>query len=63
MASVGNRVIVWEFNENARWIPYEPNVTQFIEQQLASGATAVRLGEVDPSLNYFIDLVNMEQIE
>ena len=64
MASAGNRVVVWEFSENVRWIPYEPNVTRFIEQQLASGANAARLGEVDPSLNdYAIDLDNMEQIE
>ena len=36
MASATNEVVVWEFDENGRWIPYDPTVTRYIEHHYAN---------------------------
>ena len=41
MTSADFGVVIWQFCENLRWIPYAPHVTQFIERKFASvGSTA-----------------------
>ena len=41
MTSADFGVVIWEFCENLRWIPYAPHVTQFIEHKFATvGANA-----------------------
>ena len=35
MASSTNGVVVWEFDENGRWIPYDPQVATDIEHHYA----------------------------
>ncbi|XP_013406045.1 probable E3 ubiquitin-protein ligase DTX2 [Lingula anatina] len=56
-------VVVWEWmNEFGRWRPYEPGVSNYIENHTTNGVT-LYLKNVDPKLSmYKLDLQNYVQI-
>jgi deltex-like protein len=64
MSQSVTNVIVWEWmNEFGRWRPYEPNVTQFIENSYQSNSNQVNLGAADSALSsYSIDFITTCQI-
>ncbi|CAC5381940.1 E3 ubiquitin-protein ligase DTX4 [Mytilus coruscus] len=64
MSQSSTNVIVWEWmNEFGRWRPYEPNVTQYIENAYQNNSNQVNLSAADSSLSsYAIDFVTTCQI-
>ena len=66
---MGTKVVVWEWEEwPSLWIPYDPEVAQFIEgkYQLAlrgpASETCVNLGEAHHTLMFYeVDLRNFAQ--
>lgn len=64
MSQSVTNVIVWEWmNEFGRWRPYEPNVTQFIENSYQTNSNQVNLGAADSALSsYSIDFITTCQI-
>ena len=56
-------VIVWEWHDQGHWMPYEPPVSNFIEQHFQQQSRYVRLGQSDPSLSHYaLDLSTCIQI-